>query len=134
VEQRVRSRGLGGVGQLERLAGRVAAGARDDRHPLARGLDDRRDHRDVLLDRERRRLAGRADRDQAVDTLLDLPVDQPGQPLEVDLAVAERGHERGETAFDRRELRHGVLWSLDGEFIATTSADGMPFQGRAYDS
>ena len=50
-------------------------------------LDDGGDDALVLVVVERRRLAGGADRGQAVGPLLDVPVDQPAQGVEIDLAV-----------------------------------------------
>src|SRR5262249_14223318 len=92
--------------QRERLARRVSAGAGDHRHAPARGLHGRRDHRDVLVDVQRGRFARRPDGDDAVDPVLDLPVDELRKRVEVDVTVAKRCDQRGETTFDRG-LRHG---------------------------
>ena len=73
----------------------------------ARGLDHAAHHVHVLLVREGGRLAGRADRHQAVDPRLDLKVDQRSQVVIGDLLLPERGHKGGEGAGEGAQL-HGI--------------------------
>ena len=71
-DQRAVGAGLGGgLGQLDRVAGVVGAGAADHRRLVADLVDYRRQQRDVLLVVEGRRLAGRAGDDDAVRAVLD---------------------------------------------------------------
>ena len=62
--------------EVDRLGGAVRAGAGDHRHPAPRLLDADLDDPLVLVVAQRRALAGRADRDEAVGAVLDLPVDE----------------------------------------------------------
>src|SRR5260221_11988109 len=88
--------------QLDRLGGRVGAGAGDHRHLALRHVEAELDDALVLLVAQRRRLAGRAARHQPVRALLDLPGDEILEAALVDRAVAERRDRR-----DQRALEHG---------------------------
>ena len=72
-------RGAGGPGvrrQFDALRRAVGAGAGDDGHAAAGGLDADLHHPLVLVMAERRRFAGRAAGHQCAGAFLDLPVDQ----------------------------------------------------------
>ena len=89
--------GLFGVlGQLDRLLGGIRARACHHRNPALGLIDAPFDHLLVLVMRERRALAGGADRDQSVGALGDLPFDQVAERVLVDRVVPERRHQRGE--------------------------------------
>ena len=62
--------------QLDRFARRVRAGAGDDRDALGGALHHSAHDVDVLFDAQRRRFAGRADRDDAVGAVVDVELDQ----------------------------------------------------------
>ncbi len=106
-EHRVGAGLLGVLGQFDRFPRRIGTGAGHDRH-AALGLVDAPFH-DVLVFvvRERRALAGGADRNKPAGALFDLPVDQPPERFLVDGTVLERGHERGERASKARPGGHG---------------------------
>jgi hypothetical protein len=76
--------------------------------PAAGRLDHRGHDALVLLVRQRRRLAGRAARDEAVRPVGHVEVDQLPQLRLVDLSVAERGHQRDERTLEGR-LAHGLV-------------------------
>ena len=103
-ERGVRTQLRGAAGGLDGGAGVVGAGARDDRDPVAgraavHGLNGDADAGLALLGGQRGRLAGGANRDQAVDAGEDLPGHQAAVGGLVELAGGgERGHERGEGA------------------------------------
>ena len=78
------------LGELDRLGRRVGAGSRDDGDAAACGGDARLDDAHVLLVRQRRALARRADRHEPVGALRDLPLDEAAEGLLVDLAVTKR--------------------------------------------
>ena len=81
----------------------------DHRHAALRLLDAPFDDLLVLLVRQRRALAGGADRDEAIGALGDLPVDQAAESLLVERAVPERGDERGERAPEARLGGHDTI-------------------------
>ena len=82
------------AGELDGLAGGVAAGARHHGHPPANVVYRDADDLAVLLDRHRGRFAGGADHPDAVGAFGNVPVDQGAQAVVVDLAVVE--HRRDE--------------------------------------
>ncbi len=83
------------LGELDRLGGRVAAGAGDDRDAAARMLDRNADQLLVLVEVDRRRFARGADHDDAVGALLHVPVDQLAKARQVEPAVFQhRGDDR----------------------------------------
>ena len=86
------------LGELDRLIGRIGAGAGDDRNAAARLVDAPFDDVLVLVMRQRRALARGADRNQAIGSFGDLPIDQIAEGFFVDRPVLERCHERGERA------------------------------------
>jgi hypothetical protein len=95
---------LGRLGELDRLGGRVASGAGDDRDAALGVLDGDADQRLVLVEVDGRRLAGGADDDDAVGALGDVPVDEALEALEVERAVfLHRGNDRNQASGD-----HGV--------------------------
>ena len=98
--------GLLGMGdEIDRLEGAVRARAGDDRHAPAGDLDAKLDHPLVLVMGQRRRLAGRAHRHEAMASLGDLPVHVRGESLLVEGAVVrEWCHEGGD-----RSLEHFLL-------------------------
>ena len=67
---------LGIARQLDRVGRIVRSAAGDDRHPAPGDLDRDLDHPAMLVGRERRRLAGRSARNQRIDALGDLPLDE----------------------------------------------------------
>ena len=73
-QQRVGAGALGVPAEVDRLGGGVRARAGDHRQPPGRRLDHQLDHPVVLGMAQRRRFAGGADRDQAMGTLLDVPL------------------------------------------------------------
>ena len=87
LERRVRARLFGVLGQVERLARGIRAGTRDDFDPFARRLDGNLDDFLVLLVIERRRLAGRPHRNDAVDPVLDLHLDQLAEFSKIHIAA-----------------------------------------------
>ena len=89
---------LGMAREFDGLGGRVGARARDHRNAAARLIDAPFDHLVVLVMRQGGALAGGADRNQTVGTFGNLPFDQVAETLFVELAVLERGHQRGEGA------------------------------------
>ena len=89
--------GLFGVlGERDRFLGGIGAGAGDDRNAALRLLDAPLDHFVMLFVGQRRAFAGRADRNEPVGALGDLPIDQPAEGFLVDRAVVERRDERSE--------------------------------------
>ena len=64
--------------------------AGDHRHAPGGRLDHQLDHALVLGMREGRRLAGGADRDQTVGSLVDVPLNQGAERRLIDPAIAER--------------------------------------------
>src|SRR5262249_51450832 len=103
-EGRVGAVAARGPGQADRLAGAVRAGAGHDLDASGGSLADRSNDALVFLVVERRRLAGGADRRQAVGALLDVPVDETAEAIKVNVAVAEGG--------DERHRHAGELFSL----------------------
>ena len=97
------------LGELDRLRGRVRAGARDDRH-AARGVRDGDvDQLLVLVEVDRRRLARGAHDHDAVGAFGDVPVDEGLEARDVETAILEhRGDDGDQAAGD-----HG-LKPLDG--------------------
>ena len=100
---------LGGLEQLERLAGGVGAdtGHHRDRHRLPHHLEQAR----LLGVGDRRALPGGAGHDQALVALLDQPARQPGGDVEVELAVLVEGGDhrrqhRTESGHRRSPLGH----------------------------
>ena len=68
---------------------------------------------------QRRRFAGGADRRQAVGALLDVPVHEPAQGREVDVAVAERRHQGHRHAGELFALGflHGCILRMVSEAV-----------------
>ena len=116
-QHRVGARHLGVLRQLDRLGGRVRAGAGDHRHAAVDLVDAPLHHLLVLVMTERGALAGGADRHQPVGALGDLPVHQVAECLFVERAVLERRDQRGERSTEARLGGHGV-------FLGTTSPQG----------
>jgi hypothetical protein len=92
--------------QLERLAHQRGAGAGQERDaPVDRGGRGPH-HLDPLRDRLRRRLAGRAAHRDAVRAVLELPVYERRDRVEIERAVGvERGDQRGDRAAHRVWVR-----------------------------
>ena len=93
--------------RVDRMRGRVEAGAGDHRRSALGHLDAELDQALLFLVFERRALAGRADRHQAMRSLANLPGDVFLKRGLVDGAVPERGDQR-----DKRPLEHGFLPAL----------------------
>ena len=70
--------------KIDRLMGRIGTGAGDDGNAAARLVDAPFDDVLVLVVRQRRALAGGADRNQAIGSLGDLPIDQIAEGFFVD--------------------------------------------------
>jgi hypothetical protein len=79
------------LGELDRLGGRVRAGAGDDRNAAARVLDRDADQLLVLVEIDRGRFTGGADHDDAVGPLGDVPVDQLAEARQIEPAVLQHG-------------------------------------------
>src|SRR5688572_4830322 len=91
----VRPGPLGMLGELDRLAGVVGAGAGNHRHSPPGRLDANFDDSLVLVMRQRRRLARRAHRHQAGRAFTNLPVDEGAKGLFIEGAVAHGRDQRG---------------------------------------
>jgi hypothetical protein len=95
-EHCIRADGFGIAHQADRLFRVVRTGAGDDRHTALCHLDADLHHLAVLVMRQRRRLAGGADRNEAVAAFTDLPFDMRGKRVLIDGAgIGERGDESG---------------------------------------
>jgi hypothetical protein len=70
--------------QIDRLAGRIGASARDDRYPALRGVDGNGDDAVVLRPTQIGRFAGGPAYDQGTGTLLDLTVAEVFERRDVD--------------------------------------------------
>src|SRR3990172_3391525 len=99
------ARRLGVRRQVDRLGGRVGPGAGDHPDPSAGGLDHDLDDPLVLVVRERRRLAGRPARDEAVGPVGDVEFHELADLRLVHLAVLERGDHRDERTLEFRAHR-----------------------------
>src|ERR1044071_8257868 len=88
----------------------IIAGTGDDRDAPARMLDRDPDQLLVLVDVDRRRLAGGAHHHDAVGPLLDMPVDQPleGPEVEVSVLPSPRLH-RGDDGNQAAGNHAGIL-------------------------
>ena len=95
-EHRIGAGLLGVLGEIDRLLGRIGAGAGHDRDAAARLIDAPFHDFLVLVMGQRRAFARGADRDEPVGALGDLPIDQVAERFLVDRTVLERGDERGE--------------------------------------
>jgi integrase len=97
------------LGELRRLDGvprAVRAGTGDHGDPLGSALYHCAHDADVLLEVQRRRFAGRADRDEGAGAVGDVEFDQPAEGLVIDRAVRLHGRdERHDTAAE-----HGNPW------------------------
>jgi len=91
----------GAAGEADRLVGRVAARAGDDRHVAVRGVGHGLDHFDVFVVGEGGALAGGADGDEAVDATVDEAAGVVAESVEIDASVVgERRRHRGEDAVE----------------------------------
>src|SRR5262245_32407930 len=95
--------------ERDRLRRGVRARARYHGNATLRLRDAPFDHPPVLVGRQRRALAGGADRDQAVGTFRDLPIHQATKGFLVERSVAEGGDERGKRASEARPGGHGAI-------------------------
>ena len=93
-QQRVGPNFAGIARERNFVVGIVCAGSGDHRHASRGVLDREFYHRAVFLIGQRRRLAGRADRDYGVGPAVDLPVDDTAKRLIIDCAVFHRGDYR----------------------------------------
>src|SRR5262249_55165738 len=84
-------------------------GARDHRDTALGLVDAPLHHLLVLGMRQRRALAGGADRDESIGALGDLPFDQIAERALVDRIALERGDQRGERS---PEIRLGGHWAV----------------------
>src|SRR5690606_5446005 len=96
--------------QGDRLGGRVAATAGHHRHPAGSLLDRDADDLAVLLDADRRRLAGGANHADAVRALGHMPVDKFAQRVVINAAVVVHGRDERDDAAAQEDIRtgHGV--------------------------
>ena len=76
--------------QFNRFGSRIGPRPGDHGHAFISHLDADFHDTFVFVMAERRRLAGRTDRHEAVRTLVDLPVDQISERFFIHVAVAER--------------------------------------------
>ena len=105
-QRRVRSRRPGRGHVLRGDAGVVAAGAGDDRHAPPRLVDAGPHDPEMLLEAQRRRLAGGAARDEAGRALGDLPFDEVAIGALVEAAIGrERRDERRDRSVEHGESR-----------------------------
>ena len=104
--------------QADGLAGAVGARAGHDLDAAGRLLDHGGDDALVLLVVERGRFAGGADGRQAVGALLDVPVHQAAQALEIDVAAAKRG--------DQRHRHAGELFALGAHVVVSCVSRDRP--------
>ena len=118
-QHRVGARLLGVLRQFDRLGGRIRAGAGDHRHPALGLIDAPFHHLLVLVMRQRRALAGGADRHQAVGALADLPVHQVAECLLVERAVFERRDQRGKRSSKARLGGHGAVLGVPWRDFST---------------
>ena len=98
-----RSRLFGVIGQLDRLARGICAGAGYDRHAPSRLFDGSADQQAMFFEIHGGRLAGRADDDDAVGAFADMEIDQRAQSLQIQTAVLGHGGNDG----DEAALEHG---------------------------
>ncbi len=93
---------FGVLGELDCLGGGIGAGARDDGHTPARGLDAELGHAHVFGVGERRRFPRSSYGDETVGTLGNVPFHEVLKGFFVDGTVLERCHQRDDGA-----LEHG---------------------------
>ena len=87
---------LGVAREVDRFARRVRAGAGDHRRAPLGGLDRKLNEALMLLMRQRRALACRANRHETVRALTDLPLDDTPEGVLVEAAVSKRCDQRRE--------------------------------------
>ena len=107
-EQPVGADARGGLGELERLGGRVRADAGDHLALSAHRLGDRTEQLDLLGVRKGRRLTGGSGRDHRVRTVRDQPRRKILRTIEIEPVVGperrdHRGDEGSEGAGHREE-------------------------------
>ncbi len=94
---------LRGLDQSYGLGGAVGPRPRDHRHP-ARCLPHHRRHDEIVFGvGQRRAFSGRADGDQPVTALFDVPVHQRPERVQIDLTALKRCDEGG-----KGSLEHGA--------------------------
>jgi hypothetical protein len=99
LQLRIGAHALGELGELDGFLGRIGAAAGHDGHASLGLLDGYADDFAVLLDIDRRRLAGGPDHAEAVGAFFDVPIDEPPQGGVVDTAVVvHRRDERDDAA------------------------------------
>jgi len=93
------------LGKLDRFAGVVRTGTGHDGHALGSRFDAEFHDPFVLGMRQRRRFAGRPDRNEAAASLFDLPVDVSSESRLINIAgICERGDEGGNGSLEHAEL------------------------------
>ena len=119
-EERRRAELVRRLGQVDRVRGRVRAGAGDDRRLVADRLERGADQVEPLVVGERRALAGRAGDDDAVRAVLDEMARERLERVEVDAAVVveRRDHRRQDVA----EHAGSVRVILDGRWRGSSSS------------
>jgi hypothetical protein len=81
-------------GEVDRFGVRLRARLGDNRDSPSGHLDRRFHHQVALVHRQRRRLGRRAVDDEAVRAVGDLALDEAGEGIDVDAAVAKRRDQR----------------------------------------
>ncbi len=110
-ENSIGADGLGVMRQLQHFGGVVRARAGDHLDPAGGFFDAALHQVAVFFHAQRRGLARRADRHKAVHTRGDLILDQTLEGGEIDAAVGERRHHRGDHPVKQRLVRpsgHGL--------------------------
>jgi hypothetical protein len=102
------------LGELDRLGGRVPAGAGDHRDAAFRVLDRDPDQFLVLVEIDGRRFAGRADYDDAVGAFRNMPIDQLAKARDVESPVlVHRRDDRNQASGNHEPpLTANVKWIL----------------------
>ena len=126
MQDGIRARGLGMLGQRDCLGRIIGAGTRYNRYPSRRLLDHDLNYPAMLFMRQGGAFPRGATRDNAVGALFNMPIDKFAQRSFIYLAVAERCNKR-----NNRSLEHV---SLLGECYSGSSAANLtlsPAGGQA---
>lgn len=110
--------------QFNRRSRAIAARRGDDRYPAACGFDGDFNQPDAFSRRQGRRLANGAANDNAIPSLVDLPIDELGESRICDSIVQEGSDQRGENAAKRWRFVSSAFecWSQFGRRRRKTGA------------
>ena len=109
-QDRVGAGRFGILAQFDRLAGRIGAGAGDDRYPAARGVDRNADDGVVLGPIQVGRFTGRAAHDQRSGAFLDLTIAKALERGGVDLVGLVERRRQGRRVARQSQKRSVVRW------------------------